>query len=221
MNEKNIILENLKAFRNFNKFSNSAWEERGLNPSPNELSEKLEKLFNDCTDELIKAINLNFTPKKFKDILKYSLVSLNNSDYDTEEREFICEYFDKLAKIVFIDFKDNLNSWLYGSVLNTFFKVTSFFKSQISNKKILSQDCTKCNSNLETYIIRMQEGIPDSSWKIIQCDNCKEYNLLSTGPNIKELKFGNYKLIEQLSKIEFNEEEAFIRLNQIKVFRKH
>lgn len=221
MNEKNIILENLKAFRNFNKFSNSAWEERGLNPSSNELSEKLETLFNDCTDELIKALNLNFTPKKSKDILKHSLGTLNNSDYDTEEREFICEYFDKLAKIVFIDFKDNLNSWLYGSVLNTFFKVTSFFKSQVSNKKILSQDCTKCNSKLETYIIRMQEGIPDSSWKIIQCDNCKEYNLLSTGPNIKELKFGNYKLIEQLSKTEFNEEEAFIRLNQIKVFRKH
>ena len=88
------------------------------------------------------------------------------------------------------------------------------------NKKILSQDCTKCKSKLETYIIRMQEGIPDYSWKIIQCDNCKEYNLLSTGPNIKELKFGNYKLIEQLSKQDFTEEEAVIRLNQIKVFRK-
>jgi len=220
MNEKNIILENLKAFRNFNKFSNSAWEERGLNPSPNELSEKLEKLFNNCTDELIKAINLNFTPKKYKDILKHSLGSLSSSDYDTEEREFICEYFDKLAKILSIDFKDNLNGWLYGSVLNTFFKVTSFFKGQISNKKILSQDCTKCESKLETYIIRMQEGIPDYSWKIIQCDNCKEYNLLSTGSNIKELKFGNYKLIEQLSKQDFTEEEAVIRLNQIKVFRK-
>lgn len=220
MNEKDIILENLKVFRNFNKFSNSAWEERGLNPSPNELSEKLEKLFNDCTDELIKAINLNFTPKKYKDILKHSLGSLSSSDYDTEEREFICEYFDKLAKILSIDFKDNLNGWLYGSVLNTFFKVTSFFKGQISNKKILSQDCTKCKSKLETYIIRMQEGIPDYSWKIIQCDNCKEYNLLSTGPNIKELKFGNYKLIEQLSKQDFTEEEAVIRLNQIKVFRK-
>jgi hypothetical protein len=44
--------------------------------------------------------------------------------------------------------------------------------------------------------------------------------LFSTGPNVKELKFGNYKFIEQLDKKEFTEEQAKQRLEQIKYFRK-
>lgn len=96
--------------------------------------------------------------------------------------------------------------------------MSSFFKGK--NKEILSQECTKCGLKLETFITKQHIGIPDYSWKIIQCDNCKEFNLLSTGPDIKELRYGHYKLIEQLPKTEWNEEEAAIRLNQIKLFRK-
>lgn len=221
MTDKQITLDKLEAFKNRNKFSYSAWEERGLNPSANEISDKLEILFNKCTDELINAINLSLKTKQLKLILKQNLESLYSSDFDTEEREFICNYFDQLSKIVSVEFKDNLNSWLYGNLLNIIFKVSSFFKGKVKDKEILTQDCTKCGSKLETFITKKEDGIPDYSWKIIQCDNCKEFNLLSTGPNIKELRFGNYKLIEQLPKTEFNEEEAVIRLNQIKVFRKH
>lgn len=220
MTDKQITLDKLEAFKNRNKFSYSAWEERGLNPSANEISDKLEILFNKCTDELINAINLSLKTKQLKLILKQNLESLYSSDFDTEEREFICNYFDQLSKIVSVEFKDNLNSWLYGNLLNIIFKVSSFFKGKVKDKEILTQDCTKCGSKLETFITKKEDGIPDYSWKIIQCDNCKEFNLLSTGPNIKELRFGNYKLIEQLPKTEFNEEEAVIRLNQIKVFRK-
>lgn len=221
MTDKQITLDKLEAFKNRNKFSYSAWEERGLNPSANEISDKLEILFNKCTDELINAINLSLKTKQLKLILKQNLESLYSSDFDTEEREFICNYFDQLSKIVSVEFKDNLNSWLYGNLLNIIFKVSSFFKGKVKDKEILTQDCTKCGSKLETFITKKEDGIPDYSWKIIQCDNCKEFNLLSTGPNIKELRFGNYKLIEQLPKTEFNEEQAVIRLNQIKVFRKH
>lgn len=220
MTDKQITLDKLEAFKNRNKFSYSAWEERGLNPSANEISDKLEILFNKCTDELINAINLSLKTKQLKLILKQNLESLYSSDFDTEEREFICNYFDQLSKIVSVEFKDNLNSWLYGNLLNIIFKVSSFFKGKVKDKEILTQDCTKCGSKLETFITKKEDGTPDYSWKIIQCDNCKEFNLLSTGPNIKELRFGNYKLIEQLPKTEFNEEEAVIRLNQIKVFRK-
>ena len=50
--------------------------------------------------------------------------------------------------------------------------------------------------------------------------NCNEFNLLSTGPNIKVMRFGNYKSIEQLPKAEYTEEQANVRLEQIKFFRK-
>jgi hypothetical protein len=220
MTDKQTTLDKLNAFRKLDKFSTSAWEERGLNPSDSEMCNRLQSLFNDCADNLIEATNSDFKPRQLKSILKNWLDSVNSSDYDTEEREFICDYFDQLSKIVSVDFKDNLNSWLYGKVLNTLFKVTSFFKGQDKIVETLSQDCTQCGSKLETFITRKEEGIPDYSWTIIQCNNCNEFNLLSTGPNIKEYRFGNYKSIEQLPKTEYNEEQANARLEQIKYFRK-
>jgi len=220
MSDKQTILDKLNAFRERDKFSTSAWEERGLNPSDSEMCNRLQNLFNDCADDLIEASNSDFKPRQLKSILKSWLDSVNSSDYDTEEREFICDYFDQLSKIVSVDFKDNLNSWLYGKVLNTLIKVTSFFKRQDKIVETLSKDCTQCGSKLETYITRKEEGIPDYSWTIIQCNNCNEFNLLSTGPNIKEYRFGNYKSIEQLPKTEYTEEQANARLEQIKYFRK-
>lgn len=220
MTDKQTTLDKLNAFRKLDKFSSSAWEQRGLNPSDDEMCNRLQNLLNDCADNLIEATNSDFKPRQLKSILKSCLDSVNSSDYDTEEREFICDYFDQLSKIVSVDFKDNLNSWLYGKVLNTLFKVTSFFKGQDKIVETLSQDCTQCGSKLETFITRKEEGIPDYSWKIIQCNNCNEFNLLSTGPNIKEYRFGNYKSIEQLPKTEYTEEQANARLEQIKYFRK-
>ncbi len=220
MSDTQTILDKLNAFIERDKFSTSAWEERGLNPSEIEMCSTLQNLFNDCAENLIEATNSDFKPKQLKSILKRWLDSVNSSDYDTEEREFICDYFDQLSKIVSVDFKDNLNSWLYGKVLNTLFKVTSFFKGQEKIVETLSQDCNRCGSKLETFILRKEQGIPDYSWTIIQCNNCNEFNLLSTGPNIKELRFGNYKLEEQLPKTEYTEEQANTRLEQIKYFRK-
>jgi hypothetical protein len=220
MTDKQTTLDKLNAFRKLDKFSSSAWEQRGLNPSDSEMCNRLQNLFNDCADNLIEATNSDFKQRQLKSILKSWLDSVSSSDYDTEEREFICDYFDQLSKIVSVDFKDNLNSWLYGKVLNTLFKVTSFLKGQDKIVETLSQDCTQCGSKLETFITRKEEGIPDYSWTIIQCNNCNEFNLLSTGPNIKEYRFGNYKSIEQLPKTEFTEEQANTRLEQIKYFRK-
>ncbi len=220
MTDKQTTLDKLNAFRKRDKFSISAWEERGLNPSDSEMCNRLQNLFNDCADNLIEATNSDYKPRQLKSILKNWLDSVNSSDYDTEEREFICDYFDQLSKIVSVDLKDILNNWLYGKVLNTLFKVTSFFKGQDKIIETLSQDCTRCGSKLETFITVKENGIPDHSWTIIQCNNCNEFNLLSTGPNIKELRFGNYKSIEQLPKTEYTEEQANSRLEQIKLFRK-
>lgn len=220
MINKQTTLNKLNAFIIQDKFSNSAWEERGLNPSNMEICNRLQSLFNDCADNLIEATNSDCKPRQLKSILEKLLDKVHRSDYDTEEREFICEYFDRLSKIVSVDFKDNLNGWLYGKVLNTLFKLTSFFKGQDKIVETLSQDCTQCGSKLETFILKKEEGIPDYSWQIIQCNNCSEFNLLSTGPNIKERRYGNYKAIEQLPKTIYSEEQANVRLEQIKFFRK-
>jgi len=212
------IIDKLIAFRELEKFSDSAWEERGLIPSSRGVSEKPERVLNECTDELI--LSVNFGNRKQLEVLKDALKKLPRSDYDTEEAEFIVDYFFRLSTIVEVGMTDKLNRWLYGGVLNSLLKVAKLFSGKQKIVETLRQDCTKCSSKLETFIMQRQEGIPDSSWFIIQCNNCNEYNLLSKGPNIKEMKFGNYKLTEQLMKSEYDESEAKIRLNQIRFFRK-
>lgn len=220
MDEKQIKIDKLNLFLKHNKFSNSAWNDRGLNPSDSEMCNTLEQLFNECTENLIDSVNLDCSNRQIKNILKVGLEKFKSSEYDTEEREFICDYFFQLSNIVSIDFKNNLNNWLYGTFLNTLFKVTSFFKGKEKILETLSQDCTKCDSKLETFIIRKEEGIPDYNWTVIQCNVCKGYNLLSKGPNIKESRLGNYISIEQLAKNQFTYEQALIRLKQIQFFRK-
>jgi len=218
--DEQIVLSKLIAFKEKEKFAPLAWDNRGLNPSEDELCEKLESLFNRCASALINGVKSGFNIKQLKNILKAELKNFKSFDYDTEEKEFICDYFAELSKIVEVDFKENLNSWLYGSVLNTLFRATSFLKGKEKVVETLSQDCTKCGAKLETFILRKEIGIPDYSWNIIQCNSCNEYNLFSGGPDIKQLKFGEYTLTEQLEKSEYNEEEAMTRLKQIKFFRK-
>ena len=220
MIDKQTALNELDKFIKKDKFSTSAWEQRGLNASDGKMCDDLNNLLNNCANNLVEAINRDVNTKQLKSILKNWLASIKSSDYDTEEREFICDYFDQLSIIISIDFKDNLNKWLYGKVLNTLFKATSFFKGQDKPQGTLVQDCTKCNAKLETFIIKKEEGIPDYAWMIVQCNNCKEFNLLSTEPNVKEYRFGNYTLAEQLPKSDYTKQQANARLLQISLFRK-
>lgn len=220
MSEKQTVLEQLQKFRQINKFSASAWNDRGLNPSNTEVCNRLEEVFNACANNLMDAVNANSSTKELKSVLKKHLKSLQSSDYDTEEREFICDYFIHLAHIVSVDFNGNLSDWLYGSVVSSFFKIASFFKNPNKAVETLTQDCTKCGAKLETIITAKEEGIPDYSWMIVQCNNCAEHNLVSVGPDVKEFGFNNCVFGEQLSKEEYSEEQANARVKQINFFRK-
>jgi hypothetical protein len=216
--EQNQI-DKLLLFKQRDKFSQSVWNERGLNPSSTELCIKLTRLFDLCADNLIKATNEKYSSKKLKSVLKSGLSNFNKSDYDTEEKEFICDVFHELATIVNIDFNENLNKWLYGSVLITLMKIKNILKPE-KIVKTLKQQCTKCETQLETHIVKMEEGIPETGWFIVKCNQCDEFNLISPGQNVKETRFGNYRWVDTLSKDEYTFDQALIRLEQIKFFRK-
>lgn len=216
--EQNRI-DQLTAFRQRDKFSDDAWNKRGLNPSAWKVSSKLTELFNQCADALIDAVGKNASDKQLKTILKSHLSNFSKREYDTEEKEFVCDLFYELAQIIEINFADNLNRWLYGSTMSALLKIQATFNP----RKVLDtieQACPTCGGAINTFIMRREEGVPDYSWNIVQCKNCKEYSLVSYGPNVKEAKFGNYDLIEQLPKEEFTKEEAEIRLEQVRHFRK-
>lgn len=122
-------ISKLLAFKSKNKFSTDAWEQRGLNPSSDEICDELNSLFNQTADDLIDALNNNLSNKQLLKILKSNLSLFRKQDYDTEEREFVCDVFFDLSEIVGIDFKDTLNKWLYGSVLSNLIKIRKYFTS--------------------------------------------------------------------------------------------
>jgi hypothetical protein len=108
---------------------------------------------------------------------------------------------------------------MYGSALTALLKMKEF----LNPEKIidtLTQPCTKCGTSLNTYIKQERDGIPDSSWVVAKCNNCNELNLISLKENIQRLQFGAYSLIETLNKEQYNREQALVRLEQIKVYRK-
>lgn len=217
VNQNKIDL--LLAFRERDKFAAPVWNNRGLNPSSDEVCFSLTTLFNECANHLITAVEHQAKDKQLRAVLKDGLVKFNKQDYDTEERELICDTFYELAQLVDIDITDTLNRWLYGSALSTLLKL----KATLNPKNVietLSQECPTCGGKLETYIISKERGIPDFSWNIVQCKKCKDYSLISVGAEVKEMRFGNYDLIEQLPKEDFTQEQAAIRLEQIRHFRK-
>jgi len=213
-------IDQLKYLLEKNKFSYSEWEKRGLNPSPSELCEYLENNLNSCLNSLIDKAENNASQKELKKTLSLNLRSLNKSNLDTEEKEFVCDYYNDFSKIVEVDFKSELNNWLYGTLLNLLIKITELIKGKEKIIETLVQNCTKCNSKLETFILEKNEEIPDSGFFIVRCKSCREYNLIEKGSKIKRLRFGEYELTEQLAKKDYDLEGAKIRLKQIQFFRK-
>jgi hypothetical protein len=212
-------IDKLIAFKNRDKFSTQLWNERGLYPPGDEICQAMTKLFDSCADNLIASINHNASKRQLKSVLKEGLSGFNDPDYNTEEKEFICDIFYELTTITDIDFKDDLSNLLYGPALTTLSKIYKFIRPE-REIETLSQPCTNCKADLQTYIMQKEKGLPDLSWFIIKCNKCSNLNLMSLVPGIKEFKYGNYQMVDTLSKEEYTQEQALIRMEQIKLFRK-
>ncbi len=215
MNTEKIKTQ-LGLFQSKDKFSDEEWKRRGLNPSANEISFKLNAMFNKLAADLVQAIGDGKRARELSSILKKGLKNFSKSDYDTEEREFICDYFFELSEIINIDFKENLNKWMYGSALIYFLKVATFLKSIGNRTETLTQDCTKCEAKLESFITAKQKDIVSVSYKIVKCKSCNEFNLMDWGDGVKSLSFGEYEIVEQLFKDNYTLEKANLRLEQLK-----
>lgn len=208
-------IDQIISFKTIDKFSDEAWNKRGLNPSSRGMSDKLNELLNQTAEELIKALQNEAQIPEIKSLFKRNLRKFDRRFYDTEEREFICDLFYDLASIVRVDFKRELSIWLYGRTLTILQEIFSRFKPK---NETINQECLNCKELLTSYIQR-KAGIPEKDWMIVQCDNCKEYNILDLGPGIKMVTFGNYKLIDSFPQKDYNYEQVKIRAEQFRVFR--
>jgi hypothetical protein len=130
-----------------------------LKPSGSDLCEFMETRFNSCLSSLIVLVENNSSLKILKKELNKGLRSFERLNFDTEEGEFICDIFDGISKEIEVDFKNELNIWLYGSFLAYIFRISSFLKGKEKILEVLSQNCTKCNSKLETTILAKDNTI--------------------------------------------------------------
>lgn len=204
--EKEQIIEKLIDFKNHDKFSDEAWEERGLNPSDENICNQLNVIFDETTQELVENLNSGVESNALHETVKKNLNAIDHLGFDTEEREFICDLFFELAEIMSIDISSDLQNWMYGS---------DFPPPQIEpSERTLSQICQGCGANLETFIQQTDPTVPDHCWFIIQCNKCKTHSLLDIGPGVKRLSFGNYKQIEMLLKSQYNILQANDKLEQ-------
>ena len=206
----------LIAFKDRDKFSTKAWNEKGLNPSSEEVSMRVSEVFNTCAKQLISAISKKSSDSELRSIILTNLKSIEKLDYDTEEREFVCDLFYELADFIKVSIKDDLYNWLYRFDKDVSLAITKHFKPQ-EIIETRTQPCTTCGIQLESQIMQIEEGISDMGWLIVKCLNCNECNLITPGNRIKEIKFGNYQLIETLSKVVYSLDQAKSRLEEIKI----
>jgi hypothetical protein len=211
------VLTNLQAFRAKNKFADSEWKKRGLNPSAGSLSLQMNSLFNDCADELIKQVANGTNERKLKLTLLAGLEKFDSWNYDTEEKEFIVDYFYGLSQFIEVDIKEELNSWLYGSLLTTMMQAIDGVKGREKVIETLVQSCTKCQVKLKVFILEKQKGVPSAAFGIVQCPACGELNLIEVGDDVKRMEFDNYKVLEHLPRKQYTVEKAQARLEQLKL----
>jgi hypothetical protein len=208
-------IERLTKLREKKKFTDSDWEKRGLNPSDTDKVNEMAHLTNICLDELLADLNSNATEKQIRKTLTKGLKRFKTSYYDTEEKEFIGDEFHNIGSILGLDIADNLNDWLYGKVLGTIIGLTKKKEVVVDTK---SFECAQCKLTLNVKVMSQREGIPNS-WFIAQCNRCGEYNLLSTGENVSEIRFENFTSVENFYGDNNTEQHARTRLEQIRYFK--
>ena len=219
MNNKILALEKLKRKE---KFSNEEWNNRGLNPSEKSLCIKLEKSFNDLLTNLVSANNTKKTDKEIEFIFERYLKEIKSDELDTEEREFVVDYFAEIAEILNIrSINEKLNFWTYGIEAYNHEEAERKASEKIlaeerERHEILSIECQKCKTQLETFVLERDNDIPSFEFDIIKCVKCSELNILDKGYGIKRYRFLNYELIEELAKEEYDLPKALQRLEQLK-----
>lgn len=218
----NTRIQELEKLKNKEKFASGEWENRGLNPSEKSLCVKLEKSFNELLINLISASKVKKSNQEFENIFESYFAKIKSEELDTEELEFVADYFDEIVKILNIDsINKKLNFWTYGIEDYDYEKIEREHSEKIlleerKRHEILSTECLKCKTQLETFILERDDSIPSFEFDIIRCVKCSELHILDKGSGIKRYRFLNYELIEELPKDEYDLSKALNRLEQLR-----
>lgn len=182
-------------------------------------SAELNVFFRSFAEALATALIAGESKRQVKALFISAFGQLDKNSYDREEKALIADLFTELAAIVNVDIRYQLNRWLYDTILAILLALTRLIRPE-RVIKTLQQPCRQCGTSLETRVLRKDNDIPDYQWLVARCNHCGELNLLSLEPGIRKLQFNNYQRVDALLKTDYTREQAQIRLEQIKYFRK-
>lgn len=211
-----LIAEKLIAFKERDKFSAGAWGERGLQPSDIGLSNTLQQVFDQCSEDLLEGINNNLSKRALRSTIVSALKKIDKDELDTEEKETVAELMFELSNIVEVDIKDKLNSWLYGALMSTFIKAGKILSSLKGPFPTVIQPCTKCRAELKLLIKRRNPDMPSFSFDVLKCDQCGELNLFDRQPGIGLFNYENATIVEHLDRKKYTKEQALIKMEEMK-----
>jgi len=104
------------------KFSPEAWKRRMVNPSDARMCQRMEAVLNDMARKVLPLVQVSAAPSMIKSVIASSLRSTSTLEFDTEEREFICDEIERLARMANVK---------VGNVLNRGFTASSSGHSSI------------------------------------------------------------------------------------------
>lgn len=117
------MLVALATFRDSKKFLCAEPEFRLINPSPTSVTQPMEVALNQCATDLLSLVQHGAQPVQFKACISASLRSVEKP-FDTEDREYLCYYYNQLGQCVGIKVGPLLNRWLYGVLLSALMRLT-------------------------------------------------------------------------------------------------
>ncbi len=84
----------------------------------------MEVALNQCATDLLSLVQRGAQPARFKACIAASLRSVEKP-FDTEDREYLCYYYNQLGQCVGVKVGPLLNRWLYGLLLSTLLRFSS------------------------------------------------------------------------------------------------
>lgn len=74
----------------------------------------LSQLLDESIERFTQGVNSNFSDEQYRDLMKNDLDKFSDYNLDTEDREYICGFYEKIMDAIELESSDGvLNNWLY------------------------------------------------------------------------------------------------------------
>jgi len=190
--------------KNRQKFSSAEWKSRGLGMSSARIVQSMQIKINNLLDVLIENRKQK-TPEEDITIIENYVQTLDLSEFDTEEAEWIYDYIHEIMEESEIPLSNKLILMVTG---------VDPSKKQIPNLKTnyidsfrLENNCHSCNYQFNCRVIVNSAEIEKIG--LVVCFNCGQKSFIIVPEKTKIYDIYNFRLLEL---IELNDEnEKYIK----------